>query len=62
METIMNAVVPASMAIFARSRAARVSAALCCGARTAARPNEIYIYILEGFKYVFLCEYDLSCV
>jgi hypothetical protein len=56
------------MAIFARSRAARVSAALCCGARTAAsartaaRPNEIYIYILEGFKYVFLCEYDLSCV
>jgi hypothetical protein len=50
------------MAIFARSRAARVSAALFCGARTAARPNEIYIYILEGFKYVFLCEYDLSCV
>lgn len=24
--------------------------------------NEIYIYILEGFKYVFFCEYDLFCV
>jgi hypothetical protein len=37
METIMNAVVPASMAIFARSRAARGSAALFCGARTPRR-------------------------
>jgi hypothetical protein len=47
----MNAVVPASMAIFARSRAARCSAALFCGARRRVGANRrasernLYLYI-----------------
>jgi hypothetical protein len=51
-----------SLACGARFCGAVLRRAIAASARTAARPNEIYIYILEGFKYVFLCEYDLSCV